>query len=462
MRHEASRRRFLQRSLAAAGSLPLIHAHAQDQHSAKADVLVVGAGIAGLAAARELIARDYSVIVLEGRDRIGGRIWSVDLDGQPVDLGAQWIEGIKSNPLYSFCRKHHIATALSDNDESLAAFDVDGKPIPDHRLERDYEKIEDLLQAACELSERRDADGAGDISFAAGLDAAGLDQLHGVKRRFADWVVNMIVGGDEADDSKNLSLAAVAQRNEEDWTDGDYHVLPGGFSQITHSLAKDLDIRLNHVVDRIAYGGNGVEVTTNRGVFRSDYAIVTLPLGVLKMGKVAFDPPLPKRKLDAIASLGVGVAMKIVLRFPKQFWPDEQFIGYVSDTPGQFVEWTNLSAYAKAPILSLWSHGDIARAMERQSDDQLKKTVMQTIRKCFVNAPDPVAMKASRWASDPFSFGAYSNLPLGSSYDCFDALAEPVHDRLFFAGESTIRRYHASAHGAYFSGRREARRIDDL
>jgi monoamine oxidase len=203
-----------------------------------------------------------------------------------------------------------------------------------------------------------------------------------------------------------------------------------------------------------------VTLETNKGKLQGDLALVTLPLGVLKAGSVTFTPALPRRKMKAIERLGMEVANKVVLRFPRVFWPKAEFLGYTSDTLGQFVEWTNLARHTGAAILSIWTNGDYARHLEKQKDAEIEAEAMKVIVKIFGRAAQtPVGRLVTRWGSDPEAGGSYSNLPVGSLRADFDALAEPVGERLFFAGEATHRQRHASVHGAYLSGLREARRI---
>jgi monoamine oxidase len=169
---------------------------------------------------------------------------------------------------------------------------------------------------------------------------------------------------------------------------------------------------------------------------------------------------LPKAKTEAIGRVGFGVASKVVLRFPRAFWPKTEFLAYTSETSGQFVEWANLARHTSAPILSIWSHGDYARGLEKLKDAEIVAQAMQVIRKMFgADTKEPVAHLITRWASDPAAGGSYSNLPVGSAAQDYDVLAEPVGERLFFAGEATSRNHAASVHGAYLSGLREARRI---
>jgi monoamine oxidase len=153
-----------------------------------------------------------------------------------------------------------------------------------------------------------------------------------------------------------------------------------------------------------------------------------------------------------------------VLRFERTFWPaDAHFLGYASAVPGQFVEWTNVAAYTRASILSLWSCGDAARWLERRSGEEAVSDAMTAVRRMFgAEVPDPTAWRVTRWGSDPFARGCYCHLPVGAAYSCFDDLAAPVGDRLFFAGEATERTHEGTVHGAYLSGVREGRRVAAL
>jgi monoamine oxidase len=462
MASSITRRQFVSETLAAALSLAIGHdlwGRAADAKKGK--VLVIGAGVAGLAAADALKSRGWEVVVLEARDRIGGRVWTADLGGQAVDLGAQWIEGIDKNPIFDFCKKHRIKT-VKTNYESDTVYDVDGKEYEAKVEDRLYKRAKQLIRKTREINRDRLRKHEADITMAEALRQVGMEGFDTPReRRFLRWAIAWEVESDEAEDIKHLSLRNYCGEKEEgsDFK-GDRHSFPEGYGQIPKILAKGQDIRLGHKVQEIAHDKSGVTVTTNQGKFTGDCALVTLPLGVLKAGAVTFTPALPKTKTEAIQRVGFGVASKVVLRFPRVFWPKTEFLGYTSQTPGQFVEWANLARHTSAPILSIWSHGDYARSLEKLKDAEIVAEAMQVIRKIFgADAKEPVAHRITRWASDSFAGGSYSNLPVGSSPKDFDTLAEPVDDRLFFAGEATSRNHNASVHGAYLSGLREARRI---
>ncbi|HEX4149738.1 MAG TPA: FAD-dependent oxidoreductase, partial [Pirellulales bacterium] len=227
-------------------------------------------------------------------------------------------------------------------------------------------------------------------------------------------------------------------------------------------VAEGLKIRRGHEVRRIEWGGRpGVAVETSQGNFEADFAVVTLPLGVLKQGKVEFQPALPENKQTAIGRLGLGLLNKTYLRFPRQFWPARaDWLGYVSEPRGRWSEYFNVAKFADRPILLGFNAAAYARKMEKKTDNEAVSDMMSALQAMFGRrVPDPTAFAITRWASDPFSYGSYSFMKVGATPRDYDALAEPLGGRLFFAGEHTNRRYAATVHGAYLSGQRAARQL---
>jgi monoamine oxidase len=454
-------RRDLLRRLAAGGASVSMASWARAtgrRASSRESVVVVGAGVAGLAAASELAARDCAVTVLEARDRIGGRVWTADLGGQPVDLGAQWIEGLLGNPLVALCREKGISLVPADYGK-VVAYDAEGRAIPEEELQHLLQVAREWIARTRSLHLERTRKGEPDVTVADGLQrVAPREGLSERQRRVVEWAIRWRIDADWGEDQERLSLRRYWAEDEADSFVGGTAVLPGGYQRVAEALSKGLDVRLRQVVKEIRSGSSGVEITTDRDRFQADRAVLTLPLGVLKAGTVRFEPPLPASKAEAIEKLGFGIADKVVLRFERVFWPkDAHFLGYASEVRGQFLQWTNLAAYTPAPALSLWSHGDAARAMEKRGDGAVVDEAMVAVRRLFGRSTaDPTAHRVTRWGSDPFARGSYCHLPLGASYDHFDALSEPVGDRLFFAGEATDRVHLATVHGAYLSGLRAA------
>ncbi|MFW6197643.1 MAG: flavin monoamine oxidase family protein, partial [Myxococcota bacterium] len=196
-------------------------------------------------------------------------------------------------------------------------------------------------------------------------------------------------------------------------------------------------------------------------VLEAEASVITLPLGVLQRAPELFEPPLPETKRTAVAGLGMGVLDKVVLRFPGVFWPEGyEHLGQAEAGMDDVGAFSNLVHHGRGPVLVGWMAGAQARALEACGQDVVVEHALRTLRRMFGRAvPEPEATWVTRWAADPFACGSYSHLPPGLDGSTYDALAEPVGRRLFFAGEHTHRAHPATTHGAYLSGLRAAREV---
>ena len=416
-------------------------------------ILVLGAGMAGLAAARELRHDGRAVVVLEGRHRIGGRIRTDRSLGTAVDLGASWIHGTRRNPIVKLARQlgaEHEATDYAD----VALYRTDGKRMKAGTLKSLEGQWEELLGEVAKLGEQQDRD----LSVEQAMDRvlAG-EKLSKLQKSFLQWRrATLEVTG--AEDLSKTSL--LGGDNNEGFGGGD-RLFPGGYDQIVKGVAKDLDVRLGRLVKSVSVTKDGVRVDTSAESYEGDAVLVTLPLGVLKNGNVKFAPALPKRKQTAVQRLGTGVLNKVSLAFPKAFWPeDPHFVCFMSKKRGEYPVMLNHLVHTKHAVLTAFTGGAFARAIERKPDAEVVAEVLAMLRRAFgKSVPTPTETVMSRWAWNPMARGSYSTLPVGVSADEFDALAEPIGDRVFFAGEATIRKHPGTVHGAYLSGLREAKRI---
>ena len=431
-------------------------------------VVVVGAGLAGLGAARTLHDRGIEVVVLEARDRIGGRAYTNE---HGVDLGAHWIHGSEGNPLTNLARQLAVPTVFVGGDSSysggwdqLMLRGADGETYTQDAKLRSI-LVADEIRDALEAMRRRHArDGAADISVREALaQVLSSRELSDDARRAIEWHTALWARDDCAADDTELSFL---------WWDEGYQVygygdsvFVDGFGALVQSLARGLDIRRGHVVRKIDYGGPSGTlpvVETDRGEFEADAVIVTLPLGVLKANAVTFEPPLPRDKRDAISRLGMGALAKVVLHYEAPFWPSEQYVvglhgDSVSSRPTVVV---NLWKTHRKPSLALLAGGSLARCIESWDEAAVRQWSRETLRDVFGSAvPEPLRIETTDWSRDPFSRGAYSFVRVGSTPADIDTLAEPLAGRVFFAGEATYRHHWAGAHGAYASGLREAARL---
>ncbi|XP_050348830.1 lysine-specific histone demethylase 1A [Nymphalis io] len=284
----------------------------------------------------------------------------------------------------------------------------------------------------------------------------------------------------------NLSLKHWDQDDDFEFT-GNHLTVRNGYSCVPVALSEGLDIRLGTSVTEISYGGSSVtvkavnpRVPTQPQTIKGDVVLCTLPLGVLKVAVanngqnqqnyVKFDPPLPDWKVAAIKRLGYGNLNKVVLCFERTFWdPSANLFGHVGTTTASrgelFLFWNLYSA----PVLLALVAGEAAAVMENVTDDVIVGRCIAVLKSIFGHAavPQPKECVVTRWRADPFARGSYSFVAVGSSGTDYDLLAAPVPDsmgdnRLFFAGEHTMRNYPATVHGAFLSGLREAGRLADL
>lgn len=411
--------------------------------------IVVGAGAAGLRAARLLRDAGVDLVVLEGRARPGGRVWTDRSLGVPIDLGAAWIHGSEGNPLAALAAGAGTSTHRTDYD-SLRLFDGAGNPLDEEGLAR-LERIDADLARVLEDP----PEDARTLAEALRLLRRSLHRSPG-DRVALDFLEHARLVCPLAAEPREMS----ATEDDGEGLGGGDHLPSGGIWPLLEPWRAGLDLRLEHVVSRIEFGREGVRVTTDRGVFEAEAALVTLPLGVLKAEGVRFSPPLPIVKRRAIQRLGFGALEKVALRFRERFWGpgDAEFLGYLSTRRGEFPTILDLTDRVGAPVLVGFQGGDPARALAAR--DEAVADLCGVLKRLFPRAySPPVASTRTRWATDPFSRGAYSFLGPGATSADREALAAPLLDTLFFAGEATSKSFPSTVHGAILSAEREVRRI---
>lgn len=428
----------------------------RQRHAAAATekIIVVGAGMAGLAAARTLVDAGYAVTVLEGRARVGGRVWtSRQWTDAPLDLGASWIHGTKGNPITALADTISAKRVATSYDSAIL-YDTSGQPATDAQ-EAAVEAWQETLDEATAKAQHRAQDLSLQAAIEQVIDWAALSKR---ERQELQLFLNSTIEQEYA--GATTEISAQYFEYDEAFTGKDV-LFPDGYGAIPAYLAKGLALHLNQRVTDIAYDQHGVTVTTDRDTFRADRAVVTLPLGVLKQKVVRFAPLLPAAKVAAIESLGMGLLNKLYLRFPTPFWPTTyDWLTYLALEKGQWSEWLSLYRPTQKPILLGFTAAAFGRTIEQWSDEKLVNSAMSTLHTIFGRQiPAPTAWQITRWASDPFAYGSYSFYKVGSTPDSRAALAAPIAGRLFFAGEATAADYPGTVHGAYLSGLRAAEEI---
>ena len=420
----------------------------------KKRVLVIGAGLSGLAAARDLQQQGYEVVVLEARERVGGRIWtSHKWADAPLDFGATWIHGVRGNPLTTLADQIQ-ARRLSTSYNRAVTYNTAGKSLTDAEQQR-MEKLKTQLYNVLDQAQARDTDRSLQQAIEPLLNQFPADSE---ARRFIHFILSSEMEQEYAGSAAQMSAQWYDSAKA---FDGGDVLFADGFNVMTAFLAQGLSIELGQIVQAIDWQASPVRVVTQKATFTADQVVITLPLGVLQARRVKFTPELPHAKQEAIAKLGMGVLNKCYLRFPHAFWSNKaDWLEYIPAKHGEWTEWVSFKRAANQPILLGFNAADQGRAMEAWSDQQIVASAMQTLRTIFgSNVPTPLDYQITRWASDPFALGSYSFNPVGSTPAMRKALAAPVANKLFFAGEATQYDYFGTAHGAYLSGVRVAGEI---
>jgi monoamine oxidase len=411
---------------------------ARAEISGDPDVVVVGAGAAGIAAARTLIAQGHSVLVLEAAPRIGGRAWTESSTfGVPFDHGCSWIQSAKQ----AFFKEtaEALGYTVQRHDDVGETVFVGDRVACDHELEQywdAYERVERALEDAGEQ----------------GFDVAASTVMPAVPWSAVSqsWMVM-----DMAVDFDALSTA--------DWWNGaetaPNYLVEQGFGSVIAHLGADLPVVLSSPVSTIAWGGEGVAVTTASGTVRAKACVVTVSTGVLNAGAIAFDPVLPAWKQEAIADLPMGLLAKVALQFDAtrfSFRPGEWLTYYVPETlPAPacfFLTWP-----FNQDLMIGFVGGDFAWELSQAGTEaavdfalgEVEAMVGSRAREAFVKGT------FTQWAHDPLTLGAYSALRPGR-FGARETLAQPLGERLFFAGEAAAGAHYATCGGAWLSGERAA------
>ncbi|KAK6131568.1 hypothetical protein DH2020_034679 [Rehmannia glutinosa] len=439
------------------------------EETTEASVIIIGAGLAGLAAARQLRSFGFKVFVLEGRNRPGGRVYTEKM-GQKgiysaVDLGGSVITGIHANPLGVLARQ--LSIPLHKVRDNCPLYKPDGIPV-DKEIDSNVELIfNKLLDKVTQL--RGIMGGfAANISLGSVLET--LRQLYAVarskeERQLLDWHFANL----EFSNAGSLSNLSAAYWDQDDPYEmgGDHCFLAGGNWRLIRALCKGVPILYGKTVQTIRYGNEGVEVIVGNQVFQADMVLCTVPLGVLKKGTIKFEPELPEKKLAAIDRLGFGLLNKVAMVFPHNFWGEDlDTFGSLNESShrrGEFFLFYSYHTVSGAPVLVALVAGDAAQLFENADPSSSVHRVLSILRGIYgpkgIHVPNPLQSVCTRWGTDPLSYGSYSHIKVQSSGNDYDILAENVGGRLFFGGEATTRQYPATMHGAYLSGLREASRI---
>jgi monoamine oxidase len=413
---------------------------AQDMVGTK--VIVIGAGLAGLAAAKQVQEQGADAIIFEAGSYIGGRVRTDRSLGAPFELGAGWIHGpSRQNPTQQLANLVNARTYVTD-DDNFDVFDPQGNALSDaqyERLDALYEYLEEILFYPVR---------------------AGQQSVEEVLARIDPDIVNdplgrwMLSAYFEFSIGAGIGDISAANGFLSSSFDGADVILTEGYDSIIAPLAAGLDIRLNTPVSEIWYDDDGVEVDGEP----ADYVVCTVPLGVLKSGKITFEPPLPRELRDAIDEIGFGSVTKIAIKFPEPFWDTgTQYFGMMTEPKGRWNYWLNYRTFSDENILLGLSVGDYAPFADRMSKAAMTEDALDVLRSVWGDKVGvPTAVLTTHWSQDPHFLGAYSYPQAGGLIAQFRAFEKPVSNRVLFAGEHTEFDHLGTTHGALLSGRRAA------
>lgn len=433
-------------------------------------IIVIGAGISGLAAANQLKELgSMDVVILEARDRYGGRMLTDRSTEYPLDLGASWIHGIYNNPITELANKYGAKYERFDNEESIIIYDHTGNEINEERDKKLWDRF-DQFKIFYE-KEREDIikNNRADIPLE-DVIAKFIHQNPDMEEQdLRDFYFAIVweIEGENGANASDLSTSFFTMGYKMGQGKPPEVIFPNGYDKITTELSKGLDIRNKTIVKEIDYDDELIRIkTTDDKEFSANYVISTIPLGILQnKDSVVFSPDLPPNKQKAIDSLGVGLLHKVYFVFETPFWDEYDWIGHIPEERGHWTYFANLYNVTGKPILLAFNSANFGRELEKRYDagEDIAKEGLETLRTIYPDTyQDPIYTNVTTWGTDEFSHGAYSYIKVGSSNADFYKLSIPLKNKIFFAGEASEVRYPATVHGAYLSGIREALRIQAL
>ncbi|WP_396668153.1 flavin monoamine oxidase family protein [Microbacterium sp. R86528] len=421
------------------------------------DTIVVGAGVAGLTAARLLTGAGKRVVVLEARDRVGGRVWTDRRDGLITDLGASWIHGTVDEPVAAAATAFDMATM----EFTVGGYQPDSRPIAYYGVSGQRLSDADARQFASDIH-------AVDATLA---EVVAGSAAHDSYRHVTDAAITAQNWDDEralrvreymehrSEEQYGASIEDLAAHGlDDDYIEGDEVVFPDGYDRLAQHLAEGLDVRLEHVVLKVHWSAAGVVISTDHGTFTAANSVITVPVGVLQSDDFVIEPALPQPNAGALSRLQMNAFEKIILRFEHKFWDSDVYAIRQQGPEGRrWHSWYDLTSLHGEPTLLTFAAGATAREIRGWSEARVVRSILDQLRRLYADAvAEPRNVRITHWQDDPFARGSYAFMRVGSTTADHDDLATPVGGVLHLAGEATWTDDPATVPAALASGHRAA------
>jgi len=416
--------------------------------STQTDVIIIGAGSAGLSAAKELARQGISFVVVEASHRIGGRAYSEEIAPDVwFDLGCAYLE-VGADAKYQIDESNPFVDFAINQGAVIEEYLYDSHYIYDGRSLGDNEKkARERYYRECEEAIQRSVDGGDDRAISEIID---------LESPYATPYIDMMA----VTVPKDLDEASAADFFHAVKEHDTFNTL-GGYGNLVAQWGSDVDIALNTKVESVDWSGKGVRVKTNKGSIRARRLISTVSNGILAAQHIHFKPRLPDWKLEAIQGVPMGAENKVGVHFTKNILAPEAsgyYQAWSSEAQGAYIDVNLMSTN----VVTVFMGGRFSIWMEQQGQQAAREFAVDRIANIFGNDIRQSVGRsiATAWVTDPWTLGSYASA-LPGQYHQRESLPLAIDNKLFFAGEATARA-NGTCHGAYWSGIRAAREVSKV